>query len=103
MLLALGALGQRLPDPTAAGSAGCDLEPLDGDRPGTAPLVTQTDRPVALAPHVLAAPLYRGATITVGIAAGVAIIVVAISLTACYVLRANRAFDRRVDAILQRS
>ena len=58
---------------------------------------------VALAPHVLAAPLYRGATITVGIAAGVAIIVVAISLTACYVLRANRAFDRRVDAILQRS
>lgn len=46
---------------------------------------------VALAPHVLAAPLYRGATTTVGIAAGVAIILVAIGLTACYVLRANRA------------
>ncbi|AOI96881.1 DUF485 domain-containing protein [Burkholderia sp. AU33545] len=58
---------------------------------------------VALAPHVLAAPLYRGATTTVGIVAGVAIILVAIGLTACYVLRANRAFDRRVDAILQRS
>ncbi|MCA8277998.1 DUF485 domain-containing protein [Burkholderia cepacia] len=58
---------------------------------------------VALAPHVLAAPLYRGATTTVGIAAGVAIILVAIGLTACYVLRANRAFDRRVDALLQRS
>ena len=28
---------------------------------------------VALAPHVLAAPLYRGATTTVGIAAGVGI------------------------------
>ena len=58
---------------------------------------------VALAPHVLATPLYRGATTTVGIAAGVAIILVAIGLTACYVLRANRAFDRRVDAILQSS
>ena len=31
------------------------------------------------------------------------LILVAIGLTACYVLRANRAFDRRVDAILQRS
>ncbi|MFP3562289.1 DUF485 domain-containing protein, partial [Paraburkholderia sp. SIMBA_049] len=45
----------------------------------------------------------RGATTTVGIVAGVAIILVAIGLTACYVLRANRAFDRRVAAILQRS
>ncbi|KWF17728.1 DUF485 domain-containing protein [Burkholderia pseudomultivorans] len=58
---------------------------------------------VALAPHVLAAPLYRGATTTVGIVAGVAIIAIAIGLTACYVLRANRAFDRRVDAILGRT
>ncbi|AOR68595.1 hypothetical protein BBJ41_14265 [Burkholderia stabilis] len=58
---------------------------------------------VALAPHVLAAPLYRGATTTVGIAAGVAIILVAIGLTASYVLRANRAFDRRIDAILETS
>ena len=57
---------------------------------------------VALAPHVLAAPLLRGAPTTVRIAAGVAGILVAIGLTACYVLRANRAFDRRVDAILQR-
>ncbi|KVN36120.1 hypothetical protein WJ63_02105 [Burkholderia pyrrocinia] len=58
---------------------------------------------VALAPRVLAAPLYAGATITAGVAAGVAIILVAIALTACYVLRANRAFDRAVDAILERS
>ncbi|KWI99755.1 hypothetical protein WM13_26355 [Burkholderia ubonensis] len=58
---------------------------------------------VALAPRVLATPLYRGATTTVGIAAGVAIILVAIGLTACYVLRANRSFDRAVAAILQRS
>ncbi|MBN6730202.1 DUF485 domain-containing protein [Burkholderia multivorans] len=58
---------------------------------------------VALAPHVLAAPLYRGATTTVGIAAGVAIIAIAVALTACYVLRTNRAFDRRVDALLGRS
>ncbi|AOI93449.1 DUF485 domain-containing protein [Burkholderia pseudomultivorans] len=58
---------------------------------------------VALAPHVLAAPLYRGATTTVGIVAGVAIIAIAIGLTACYVLRANRAFDRQVDAILART
>ncbi|WP_175996653.1 DUF485 domain-containing protein [Burkholderia stabilis] len=58
---------------------------------------------VALAPHVLAAPLYRGATTTVGIAAGVAIILVAIGLTASYVLRANRAFDRRIDTILETS
>ncbi|MDS0857398.1 DUF485 domain-containing protein [Burkholderia pseudomultivorans] len=58
---------------------------------------------VALAPHVLAAPLYRGATTTVGIVAGVAIIAIAIGLTACYVLRSNRAFDRQVDAILGRT
>ena len=58
---------------------------------------------VAVARPVPAAPRYRGATTTVGIAAGVAIILIAIGLTACYVLRANRAFDRRVDAILQRS
>ncbi|HDR9341796.1 TPA: DUF485 domain-containing protein, partial [Burkholderia multivorans] len=38
-----------------------------------------------------------------GIAAGVAIIAIAVALTACYVLRANRAFDRRVDALLGRS
>lgn len=58
---------------------------------------------VALAPHTLAAPLYAGATISVGIVAGVAIIFVAIGLTAWYVLRANRSFDRTVDALLQRS
>ncbi|TCW82327.1 hypothetical protein C5O80_21860 [Burkholderia sp. SRS-46] len=58
---------------------------------------------VALAPRVLATPLYPGATITTGVAAGVAVILAAIGLTACYVLRANRAFDPAVDAILERS
>ncbi|OMQ97487.1 hypothetical protein AQ714_01280 [Burkholderia pseudomallei] len=53
---------------------------------------------VALAPHTLAAPLYAGATISVGVVAGVAI-----GLTAGYVLRANRSFDRAVDALFNRS
>ncbi|AGK46365.1 hypothetical protein BTI_3310 [Burkholderia thailandensis MSMB121] len=58
---------------------------------------------VALAPRTLAAPLYAGATISVGIVAGVAIILVAIGLTAGYVLRANRSFDRSFDALFERS
>ncbi|MBN3819407.1 DUF485 domain-containing protein, partial [Paraburkholderia sp. Se-20369] len=41
--------------------------------------------------------------ITTGVAAGGAVILAAIGLTACYVLRANRAFDPAVDAILERS
>jgi uncharacterized membrane protein (DUF485 family) len=58
---------------------------------------------VALAPHVLAKPLFPGATTSVGIVVGVAIILIAISLTGWYVLRANLSFDRSVDAILERS
>ncbi|MBS6362558.1 DUF485 domain-containing protein [Burkholderia sp.] len=58
---------------------------------------------VALAPRVLAMPLFPGATTSVGIVAGVAIILIAIALTGVYVLRANRSFDRTVDAILERS
>ena len=48
-------------------------------------------------------PLFPGATTSVGIVAGVAIILIAIALTGVYVLRANRSFDRTVDAILERS
>ncbi|WP_323122629.1 DUF485 domain-containing protein [Burkholderia alba] len=58
---------------------------------------------VALAPGVLAKPLYAGATISTGIAAGVAIILIAVGLTGGYVLRANRSFDRSVDALLRQS
>jgi uncharacterized membrane protein (DUF485 family) len=55
---------------------------------------------VALAPHMLARPLYAGATTTVGIVAGVGIIVIAIAMTACYVMRANRSFDPSMSALL---
>ncbi|BBU31997.1 hypothetical protein BTHE68_57310 (plasmid) [Burkholderia sp. THE68] len=55
---------------------------------------------VALAPHLLARPLYTGATMTVGVVAGVAVILVALGMTACYVLRANRTFDPSMSALL---
>ncbi|SAK68052.1 DUF485 domain-containing protein [Caballeronia ptereochthonis] len=55
---------------------------------------------VALAPHLLARPLYAGATMTIGVVAGVAIILIALGMTACYVLRANRTFDPSMNALL---
>jgi len=55
---------------------------------------------VALAPHMLARPLYEGATITIGVMAGVGIIAIAIALTGCYVLRANRTLDPSMSALL---
>ncbi|MEX3894215.1 DUF485 domain-containing protein [Paraburkholderia sp. BR10954] len=55
---------------------------------------------VALAPHLLARPLYAGATTSVGIVAGVGIIVIAVAMTGCYVLRANRRFDPSMNALL---
>jgi len=55
---------------------------------------------VALAPHRLARPLYEGATITVGVVAGVGIIAIAIALTGWYVLRANRTLDPSMRALL---
>ena len=55
---------------------------------------------VALAPHLLARPLYQGATTTVGVLVGVGIIVVAIALTGWYVLRANRTLDPSMSALL---
>ncbi|TDY23031.1 uncharacterized membrane protein (DUF485 family) [Paraburkholderia sp. BL6665CI2N2] len=55
---------------------------------------------VAVAPHLLARPLYAGATTTIGVLVGVCIIAVAITLTAWYVLHANRSFDPSMRALL---
>jgi uncharacterized membrane protein (DUF485 family) len=55
---------------------------------------------VALAPHTLAHPLYAGATTSMGIVAGVGVILVAVGLTGWYVLRANRAFDPSMRALI---
>ncbi|SAL63355.1 membrane protein [Caballeronia choica] len=58
---------------------------------------------VALAPQVLAQPLYAGATTSVGIVAGVGIIAVAVGLTGWYVLRANRTLDPLMSALLAKA
>ncbi|SPB17772.1 membrane protein [Caballeronia novacaledonica] len=55
---------------------------------------------VALAPHMLARPLYAGATTSMGIVAGVGVILIAVSLTGWYVLRANRIFDPSMRALI---
>jgi uncharacterized membrane protein (DUF485 family) len=58
---------------------------------------------IACAPAWFAAPLHAGTTLTRGIAAGAAIILLAIALTGLYVWRANREFDvenRRILATL---
>ena len=43
---------------------------------------------------LLAAPLWEGATMTVGIPVGVAVIVFAFALTGIYIQRANAVFDK---------
>jgi uncharacterized membrane protein (DUF485 family) len=55
---------------------------------------------VAVAPHLLARPLYAGATTTIGVVAGVGIIAVAIGLTGWYVQHANRRLDPSMHALL---
>ncbi|MBP0594973.1 DUF485 domain-containing protein [Paraburkholderia sp. LEh10] len=55
---------------------------------------------VAVAPHLLARPLYAGATTSVGIIAGVGIIVTAIGMTGWYVRHANRTLDPSMSALL---
>jgi uncharacterized membrane protein (DUF485 family) len=55
---------------------------------------------VAVAPHLLARPLYAGATTTLGVVVGVGIIAVAIGLTGWYVLHANRTLDPAMRALL---
>jgi uncharacterized membrane protein (DUF485 family) len=55
---------------------------------------------VAVAPQVLARPLYAGATTSIGIVAGVGIIAIAIGMTGWYVMRANRTLDPSMSALL---
>jgi uncharacterized membrane protein (DUF485 family) len=55
---------------------------------------------VALAPEMLARPLYAGATTSIGVVAGVGIILIAIGLTGWYVLRANCTLDPSMSALL---
>lgn len=55
---------------------------------------------VALAPQVLAHPLYAGATTSIGILAGVGIILIAVGLTGWYVVRANHKLDPSMSALL---
>jgi uncharacterized membrane protein (DUF485 family) len=55
---------------------------------------------VALSPQTLAHSLYAGATTSVGIVAGVCIVLVAVGMTGWYVLRANRSFDPSMRALL---
>ncbi|MGL4858607.1 MAG: DUF485 domain-containing protein [Enterobacteriaceae bacterium] len=54
---------------------------------------------IAFDPQWLGTPLYEGATITRGIPLGVGIIVLSFILTAIYVFRANREFDRLVQQL----
>lgn len=54
---------------------------------------------VAFDKAVLAQPVGSGVT-SIGIPLGLAIIVATIVLTAVYVFRANREFDREMDALL---
>lgn len=48
---------------------------------------------IAFAPELLAAPLGPDTVLTVGIIAGLAVIVMSVGLTGIYVWRANRTFD----------
>lgn len=54
---------------------------------------------IAFDKAVLAQPVGSGVT-SIGIPLGLAIIVATIVLTAVYVFRANREFDREMDALL---
>lgn len=54
---------------------------------------------IAFAPTLLGSPLSVGATTTIGIPIGVAIIVSAFVLTGVYVARANGKFDALTKAI----
>lgn len=58
---------------------------------------------VALAPAVFAVPLYAGASASVGIVAGLAVMVVAVTLTILYVRRVDRMLSPRMAAILARA
>ncbi|MGQ2929959.1 MAG: DUF485 domain-containing protein [Sphingopyxis sp.] len=53
---------------------------------------------IAFEPHILARPLGTGVT-SLGIPLGLGVIVAGILLTALYVRRANKVFDRDLDAL----
>ncbi|MSQ69130.1 MAG: DUF485 domain-containing protein [Gammaproteobacteria bacterium] len=55
---------------------------------------------IAFRPAWLARPLSSTTVITVGIAAGVALIVLGVALTGVYIWQANRSFDARNRAIV---
>lgn len=57
---------------------------------------------IAFAPDVLARPLGQGA-LTIGILAGVGVILAAFALTGLYVRRANRDFDAATARIVERA
>ena len=48
---------------------------------------------IAFGPALLARPLHEATVITVGMVAGIAVMLLCIALTAVYVWRANREFD----------
>ncbi|WP_028747594.1 DUF485 domain-containing protein [Rhizobium mesoamericanum] len=54
---------------------------------------------VAFAPAELGLPIYVGAVVSVGVAAGVAIMTLALALTIVYVVYASRRLDPMVDSI----
>jgi uncharacterized membrane protein (DUF485 family) len=53
---------------------------------------------IAFEPHILARPLGDGVT-SLGIPLGLGVILAGIALTAIYVRRANKVFDRDLDAL----
>lgn len=55
---------------------------------------------IAFAPSVLGTPISEGSVTSVGIPAGIAIIVIAFILTGIYVRRANSEFDEMTQQII---
>ncbi|BAO94155.1 DUF485 domain-containing protein [Caballeronia insecticola] len=55
---------------------------------------------VALAPHMLARPFFRGGVISTGIVVGIGIVIGSVAMTGFYVLRANRTFDPAMSSLL---
>ncbi|MSR15776.1 MAG: DUF485 domain-containing protein [Gammaproteobacteria bacterium] len=49
---------------------------------------------IAFAPALFARALYEGTTISIGLLAALAVLLLSIGLTGLYIVRANRVFDR---------
>lgn len=56
---------------------------------------------IAFRPDIIAQPIGKGVT-SLGIPLGIGVILAGIALTGVYVRRANRDFDRELEAILQK-